>query len=563
MIKSTIEEGLLLKEEISEGKWKKRWAVLSLVGTTASLSFYKISDYMNKKPPLGIISLSSCNLCSYTALPHAFDIIEPPQYNSFTSALPATHHRFQATKQKDFNVWFSAIGSYTVTKSELRRSIGLLDSSFALIPDPMEKVEKQNVKKDWKEDESYIRLAELFPELQAYILVEALEFCSGDFNQALLLLAPDSAKDGASIVSPSVLPSLDRSSSETAIVKLPSQSVGMHRSGSSCNLHGKSRIRSSTWDHLRSASPPTNMTPPPTITPTNMTPPTTNMITATTTTATTTTTRTTPPHTPYIRSPQAMRHSHSSDSVVINHDPIVIGSSPSRHFHRVASSNHITSPLATYIATSTTPSSISTTTSTISPLKTTPPPPLIINDSVKTSPQQAYQLASLSVFSTIRSSDDDSSSTDESVFLRIIGATRPTDYTEYIIEVFARGSKWMVHRRYNNFYAFYEKLVKLGVAKPDRHHLPPKQFLDKNSEAIVKTRMEQLGNFLLALINDYPTFFVDHEVGRGFIHPGINSENYNEHLSKQNKCSPYSSPLSSPRASPRGGGGRGSREFSS
>jgi len=101
---------------------------------------------------------------------------------------------------------------------------------------------------------------------------------------------------------------------------------------------------------------------------------------------------------------------------------------------------------------------------------------------------------------------------------------------EYILEVMTQHTRWLVYRRYSNFYSLNERLKKLGLAHPAKHFLPPKGIKGNNSDSIVRKRTIALGRYLEALVQTDASLFLQHPLGKTFLDPKIPSVFYNKHL---------------------------------
>ncbi|XP_037107782.1 nischarin isoform X4 [Syngnathus acus] len=84
----------------------------------------------------------------------------------------------------------------------------------------------------------------------------------------------------------------------------------------------------------------------------------------------------------------------------------------------------------------------------------------------------------------------------------IVGSELVENYTVYIIEVLDGEHKWTVKHRYSDFHDLHEKLV--AENKVDRHLLPPKKMLGKNSKSLVERRQKELELYLQALLQQFP-----------------------------------------------------------
>ncbi|KAM4613145.1 nischarin isoform 2-T2 [Polymixia lowei] len=85
----------------------------------------------------------------------------------------------------------------------------------------------------------------------------------------------------------------------------------------------------------------------------------------------------------------------------------------------------------------------------------------------------------------------------------IIGSELVENYTVYIIEVTDGDHKWTVKHRYSDFHELHEKLT--AESKVERHLLPPKKILGKNSRSLVEKRQKELEVYLQMLLVQFPT----------------------------------------------------------
>uniref|UniRef100_A0AAY4CB17 PX domain-containing protein n=1 Tax=Denticeps clupeoides TaxID=299321 RepID=A0AAY4CB17_9TELE len=74
--------------------------------------------------------------------------------------------------------------------------------------------------------------------------------------------------------------------------------------------------------------------------------------------------------------------------------------------------------------------------------------------------------------------------------------------TVYIIEVTIGDHKWSVKHRYSDFHDLHEKLT--TEKKLDKHLLPPKKIIGKNSKSLVEKRQKELEVYLQTLLLRFP-----------------------------------------------------------
>ncbi|MEQ2201128.1 hypothetical protein XENOCAPTIV_008005, partial [Xenoophorus captivus] len=84
----------------------------------------------------------------------------------------------------------------------------------------------------------------------------------------------------------------------------------------------------------------------------------------------------------------------------------------------------------------------------------------------------------------------------------VVGSELVENYTVYIIDVTDGLHKWTVKHRYSDFYDLHEKLT--AEKKVDRHLLPPKKILGKNSKSLVERRQKELELYLQTLLQQFP-----------------------------------------------------------
>ncbi|XP_028854964.1 nischarin isoform X2 [Denticeps clupeoides] len=98
------------------------------------------------------------------------------------------------------------------------------------------------------------------------------------------------------------------------------------------------------------------------------------------------------------------------------------------------------------------------------------------------------------------SADFPEESTEKSVC--IVGSEPVENYTVYIIEVTIGDHKWSVKHRYSDFHDLHEKLT--TEKKLDKHLLPPKKIIGKNSKSLVEKRQKELEVYLQTLLLRFP-----------------------------------------------------------
>ncbi|XP_056614753.1 nischarin [Triplophysa dalaica] len=100
---------------------------------------------------------------------------------------------------------------------------------------------------------------------------------------------------------------------------------------------------------------------------------------------------------------------------------------------------------------------------------------------------------------------DASSLAEESAEKRvcIVGSEPVENYTVYIIEVKVGDHSWTVKHRYSDFHDLHEKLT--AEKKIDKHLLPPKKIIGKNSKSLVEKRQKELEVYLQTLLNRFPS----------------------------------------------------------
>ncbi|XP_063071141.1 nischarin isoform X2 [Engraulis encrasicolus] len=88
--------------------------------------------------------------------------------------------------------------------------------------------------------------------------------------------------------------------------------------------------------------------------------------------------------------------------------------------------------------------------------------------------------------------------------VHIVGSELVDNYTVYIIEVSVGDHKWTVKHRYSDFHDLHEKLT--AEKKVDKHLLPPKKMIGKNSKSLVEKRQKELEVYLQTLLSRcFPT----------------------------------------------------------
>nr|XP_009294455.1 nischarin isoform X2 [Danio rerio] len=86
--------------------------------------------------------------------------------------------------------------------------------------------------------------------------------------------------------------------------------------------------------------------------------------------------------------------------------------------------------------------------------------------------------------------------------VRIVGSELVENYTVYIIEVKVGDHSWSVKHRYSDFHELHEKLT--VEKKIDKHLLPPKKIIGKNSKSLVEKRQKELEVYLQTLLSRFP-----------------------------------------------------------
>uniref|UniRef100_A0A8B9JD98 Nischarin n=1 Tax=Astyanax mexicanus TaxID=7994 RepID=A0A8B9JD98_ASTMX len=76
------------------------------------------------------------------------------------------------------------------------------------------------------------------------------------------------------------------------------------------------------------------------------------------------------------------------------------------------------------------------------------------------------------------------------------------DLTVYVIEVKVGDHRWIIKHRYSDFHDLHEKLT--SEKKIDRHLLPPKKIIGKNSKSLVEKRQKELEVYLQTLLSRFP-----------------------------------------------------------
>ncbi|XP_062400691.1 nischarin [Sardina pilchardus] len=84
----------------------------------------------------------------------------------------------------------------------------------------------------------------------------------------------------------------------------------------------------------------------------------------------------------------------------------------------------------------------------------------------------------------------------------IVGSELVDNYTVYIIEVKVGDHKWIIKHRYSDFHDLHEKLT--SEKKIDKHLLPPKKIIGKNSKSLVEKRQKELEVYLQTLLVRFP-----------------------------------------------------------
>uniref|UniRef100_A0A8C1RIN2 Nischarin n=1 Tax=Cyprinus carpio TaxID=7962 RepID=A0A8C1RIN2_CYPCA len=86
--------------------------------------------------------------------------------------------------------------------------------------------------------------------------------------------------------------------------------------------------------------------------------------------------------------------------------------------------------------------------------------------------------------------------------VRIVGSELVENYTVYVIEVNVGYHSWTVKHRYSDFHDLHEKLT--VEKKIDKHLLPPKKIIGKNSKSLVEKRQKELEVYLQTLLSRFP-----------------------------------------------------------
>ncbi|KAK6320784.1 hypothetical protein J4Q44_G00077600 [Coregonus suidteri] len=84
----------------------------------------------------------------------------------------------------------------------------------------------------------------------------------------------------------------------------------------------------------------------------------------------------------------------------------------------------------------------------------------------------------------------------------IVGSELVENYTVYIIEVTVGDHKWTIKHRYSDFHDLHEKLT--AEKKIEKHLLPPKKMIGKNSKSLVEKRQKELEVYLQTLLVRFP-----------------------------------------------------------
>ncbi|XP_076865368.1 nischarin isoform X4 [Brachyhypopomus gauderio] len=84
----------------------------------------------------------------------------------------------------------------------------------------------------------------------------------------------------------------------------------------------------------------------------------------------------------------------------------------------------------------------------------------------------------------------------------IVGSELVENYTVYIIEMKVGDHRWTTKHRYSDFYDLHEKLT--SQKKIDKHLLPPKKIIGKNSKSLVEKRQKELEVYLQTLLSRFP-----------------------------------------------------------
>ncbi|KAM6979758.1 nischarin [Aplochiton taeniatus] len=84
----------------------------------------------------------------------------------------------------------------------------------------------------------------------------------------------------------------------------------------------------------------------------------------------------------------------------------------------------------------------------------------------------------------------------------IVGSELVENYTVYIIQVTVGERRWTIKHRYSDFHDLHEKLA--AEKKVDKHLLPPKKMIGKNSRSLVEKRQKELEVYLQTLLATFP-----------------------------------------------------------
>ncbi|XP_062512795.1 nischarin-like [Corticium candelabrum] len=86
----------------------------------------------------------------------------------------------------------------------------------------------------------------------------------------------------------------------------------------------------------------------------------------------------------------------------------------------------------------------------------------------------------------------------------------PSTHTVYKIDVLTQSNHWCVFRRYSEFFALDQKLIRVhGIA---RDLLPPKKLTGNLTAAHIETRREALERYLQKLVNSDHHIAASHEL---------------------------------------------------
>lgn len=119
---------------------------------------------------------------------------------------------------------------------------------------------------------------------------------------------------------------------------------------------------------------------------------------------------------------------------------------------------------------------------------------------------------------------------DTKLEVHVVGAVKNGSYVEYIVEVIVPEEQFMVYRRYSHFHSFNNKLQKLGLANPSKNVMPPKAIKGVKSEGLVSKRIAGLNRYLESLVEQNTDLFLTNPIGKSFIDRNIPSALYDKHV---------------------------------